>query len=121
MQQTITNGELGSLVRAALNEMFSELYGAVSLPIKLPNVGVNSQVNIPANTFVLYILVKPILDAATIRIGTTGGGDEILGDTVMNDVLPLLLQKDFDAATTFYFTINGGYVSISILTVLNVF
>lgn len=115
MQQTINNGDSGLSVRNALNSMFTELYGAILVPIKLPNIGFNTTVPIKANTFVQAIALVAISGNPVVRIGTTPNGQDILGDTaITSTILPLILQQYFSADTTLYITLGTGAINVRI-------
>lgn len=119
-QQIISNGEGGLSVLNAINGNFTELYGALVFPIKLGALSANAEQQILANTFVQLILIGYNAGAPTIRIGTTGGGNQILPDTVISQFTPLSLMQGFTTTQILYFTISGGSISITLLVNPNI-
>lgn len=112
MQQTVNNGDSGLDARNKINGNFTELYGSITTPIKLPGVGANTSVVIPANSFITNLYVALATGSPTIRIGTTPNGQEILPDSEPFQVLSL--NQYFANNTTLYITVSGGSVNIRI-------
>lgn len=111
-QQIINNGESGLVVRNKLNAMFSELYAAVVLPLKLNGITGNSQQIIPADTFLQAIYISATVGNPTIRIGTTPNGDEICPDVQPGSFQPVIIQQYYAAGVTLYLTLSGGTVNV---------
>jgi hypothetical protein len=107
-QIIINDGDSGLTVRNELNAMFAELYGAILLPIKLPGVTGNTTQAIAANTYVSKISIMPLAGTATIRIGTTPNGFDIMQDTLISGFQPVLVQEDYAVNTTIYITFTTG-------------
>lgn len=120
-QQLIINGEGGLDARNAINGNFTELYGALTFPIKLGALSANAEQQILANTVVTTIWFNPTAGAPSVSIGTTGGGQQILPVTAIGAVTPISLLELFADTTTLFFTITGGTVEITILIVPNLF
>ena len=108
MRQEINNGDSGLSVRNAINAMTLELYSAITLPIKLPNVSVNTNLIVPENTFVDKLGITIISGTPSINIGTTPNGGEILNGeySTIN-----LIQTPYPNQVTYYITISGGVAS----------
>lgn len=123
MSQTIiNNGDSGLTVRENLNNMFTELYGAFTIPIKLEGITGNAQQAIAANTWVEQLSVITTAGSPTIRIGTTPNGTDILEDTTSATVATASIKQYFGSATTFYITMTGtGTVNIRIDILTNYF
>lgn len=119
--QPINNGEGGLPVRTALNSMLEELYAAILVPIKNPGVSGNISVPIPAGSVIMLILIQPVAGAPVIKVGTTGGGNEVLDTTNVIQTVPIPGPIPVDNATTYYFTLSGGTVNISILALTSVY
>ena len=106
MQQVISNAESGLACRNALNDNFTELYGAFSIPIRLPNVTANTQVTIPANSLLLSVSLFPVSGAPAINIGTTPNGGQITSG-VITGLFFLNLGMYFNVDTILYITYTG--------------
>lgn len=113
--QNIANGESGLNVRNALNAMLAELYGSILVPLKNPGVSGNISVPIPAGSVILMIVIQPVSGAPVIKVGTTGGGNDVLDTTNVVQTVPIMGPIPVDNATTYYFTLSGGEVNISVL------
>src|SRR5258708_2103162 len=121
-QQPIANLEGGLAVRNAINGNFTELYAAITLPLKLPGINANAIQAIPANTLLWVILIQWVSGAPTVSIGTTGGGTEIMNPTLIVDLAQALPQLPFINAGTVYITITGvGVVNVSMIAIKNIF
>jgi len=126
-QQLIQNLESGQDARNAINGNFTELYGAVNLPIKFPNQSANWQYPIAPNTLINAIFVQWSFGDPVIRIGYTPGGNEIIDDTpitvdMAQDPLPVDVKRPIGVdGSQLYFTIAGGNVNVSMLSILNLF
>lgn len=122
MQTTINNNDTGLVVRTALNNMFTELYGNISVPKKLTNVAGNTTYLIVANTFVSSIEATSIGGTPTLRIGTTANGTEMLEDTVIGAFQNVRTDQYFTASQLLYFTVTGaGTLNIRIDQINNYF
>lgn len=119
-QQTINNGESGLNVRNSLNEMFTELYGAITAPIKVLGATSSFNVAINANTFISLISMYPLITGATVRVGTALGGNDLLDDTVINQFQQIQPNQLYVASGFLYFTISGiGEINFRIDVVNN--
>lgn len=123
-QIIINNGDSGLLTRTNLNTMFGQLYGAIVPPMRFPGTNANLEVPFNADTYVSKIFMRPTPDASgspTVSIGTTGGGIDIMPATNIT-TFAVVDWSDFEAsADMIYFTITGGTVDITIITVPNLF
>jgi hypothetical protein len=111
-QIPINNGQSGLVVRNALNGMFTELYSAVVLPLKLTGINANTQQAIPVDTFLQAIYISATVGTPTIRIGTTPNGEEICPDVQPGAFQSVIVQQYFASGTTLYITMSGGTVNI---------
>lgn len=111
-QQIINNGESGLVVRNKLNSMFTEIYGALVLPLKLTGISANSQQIIPVDTFLQAIYISATAGTPTIRIGTAPNGQDICPDVQPGAFQSVLVQQYFSAGVTLYITLSGGTVNI---------
>lgn len=123
-QIIINNGDSGAVVRAAINTMNTELYGSIVPPMRFPATTQNLNVQFNANTYAAKIFMRPTPGAAgtpNVTIGTTGGGSDIMAATNIA-AFSLIDWSDYEEdADTIYFTITGGSVDITIITVPNLF
>lgn len=119
--QPINNGEGGLPARNSLNNMLAELYAAILVPIKNPGVSSNISVPIPAGSVIMLIVIQPVSGAPVIQVGTTGGGNDVLDSTNVIQTVPIDGPIPVDNATTYYFTLAGGTVNISILALTSVY
>ena len=113
-QVIINNGDSGLITRENLNNMFTELYGALLVPIKLEGVTGGTTQAIAANTFVQQISLITVSGSPTIRIGTTPNGTDILPDTTSATISLTTLQQYFASAKTFYITMSSGSGTVNI-------
>lgn len=120
-QQIITNLEGGLPVRTALNNMFTDLYGALAFPFKLVGIAGNAEQQILSGTFIPWIFILPVAGAPIIQLGITGGGEEILAQQPVTDFVPIGANQWFAETGTIYVTLSGGTVSVCIIPILNVF
>lgn len=104
----INNGESGLNVRNALNSMFTELYGSVVVPVKLPGLSGNSTFTVPANSYLGIISAATVSGAPVLRIGTTANGQDILADQLVGTLAQAQANLYCAADTVLYFTITGG-------------
>jgi hypothetical protein len=111
-QQVINNGESGLVVRNKLNSMFTELYAAVVLPLKLTGIAGNTQQVIPVDTFLQAVYISATAGTPTIRIGTTPNGEEICPEVQPGSFQPVVVQQYYSAGVTLYITLSGGTVNI---------
>ena len=107
-QQVLTIGESGLNALNAINSNFTELYGVIILPIKLPGVAANTTQDIPANSFINDVFLFPASGTPTVRIGTAPNGTDLMPDTVINSFSQATIQQYFANDTTIYITITGG-------------
>jgi hypothetical protein len=114
-QIVINNGDSGLVVRNALNGMFAELYGAIALPIKIAGLTTNYTQPIAANTLVVSGAVRWISGSVTIKIGSTGGGSDIMPSMTLTSagLVPLIIGQYFGSAANIYITLTGtGSVNV---------
>lgn len=111
-QIPINNGQSGLVVRTALNSMFTELYSAVVLPLKLNGISGNTQQVIPVDTYLQALYMSATAGTPTIRIGTTPNGEEICPDVQPGAFQSVIVQQYFSAGVTLYITLSGGTVNI---------
>lgn len=109
-QITINNGDSGAVVRADLNDMFGELYGAIVPPIRLPGTTANVEQQILSNTYVskIFMRLTPGQSAATVAVGTTGGAGDIMPATQITTFAEINYSEYFLDQADIYFTITGG-------------
>jgi hypothetical protein len=110
--QIINNGESGLVVRNKLNSMFSELYSAIVLPLKINGATGNTQQIIPVDTYLQALYMSATAGTPTIRIGTTPNGEEICPDVQPGAFQSVIVQQYFSAGITLYITLSGGTVNI---------
>lgn len=114
-QIVINNGDSGLVVRNALNAMMAELYGAIALPIKIAGLTTNYNQAIAANTLVVSGAVRWISGSVTVKIGTTGGGSDIMPSMTLTSagLVPLIIGQYFGTTGNIYITITGtGSVNV---------
>ena len=109
-QVIINNGDSGLVTRNNLNNMFTELYTSVAVPIKLENLAANASQAIVANTYVYQVSLNKVSGSPIVRIGTTPNGTDILGDTTVGAIDQSLIQQYFGSASTFYITFTASCV-----------
>lgn len=113
--QVINNNEQGGSVRTKLNNMFTELYNAIPIPLKLQGLTANTQQVIPANSWIGHLFLIAVTGTPTLRIGTTPNGTDIMGDTVINSSMQeLTLDQYFENQTTLYFTFVSGTGNVNV-------
>jgi hypothetical protein len=117
----ILNGQSGLVVRTAINSMFTELYGAAVLPMKLNGISGNTTQIIPADTFVKAIAIASTAGTPLIRIGTTPNGVEICPDINPGSFQQITVEQYFSAPTNLYITLSGGTVNIRFDTIQDFF
>lgn len=120
-QQLINNQEGGKDVRALINENFTELYGAIVPPIRTPGISANTQIQIPANCVVVGIYVIDRAGAPNVKLGITGGGEQIMEATDIAGFTPIKPDQFFGAVGNIFATISGGTVDITIIVIPNLF
>lgn len=104
----ISNLESGLNVRNALNEMFAELFGAITVPIVVENITHNTEiVGIPGNTFIDSIAINAGSDT-TFQIGTTSGGQDILSSTELLGFQLFITQIYLPTTTNIFITFTSG-------------
>jgi hypothetical protein len=118
---TINNGDSGLVVRNALNNMFTELYSAITSPLKLNNISVNTEQVILANSYIGDIYITKKTGTPTIRIGTTPNGQDVVPEVSPGTLSQVTYQDYVSADTTLYITITGGAVDIRIGVLYNFF
>ncbi len=118
-QQYIFLDQTGLSALNVLNQNFTELYGAITLPIKIPGISSNVDVIIPANTFIPFIFLTAVSGNPIVNIGLTPDGGEILPTYAISPFLPVQAQQYFLGAGNLYFTITGGEVNIRIDVIYN--
>lgn len=114
MRIQINNSDLGSVVRNALNSMFTEIYSMFpTAPIILLNQTGSFSQAIAIKTWLEKLVIVPRLGTPTIKIGTTSGGNEIIDTTLVGDFLPVMIQQYYATGITLYFTVASGNVDIN--------
>lgn len=113
-QQIINNEESGLNVRNAINQNFTELYGSLLVPVKIPGISSNTNQALGSNVFLSRITVTRISGGATLRIGTTPNGQDLLSDTVISGFMPIQEDMYFAAVSTIYFTFSGSAGTINV-------
>lgn len=114
MQTIINNGDSGLLVRNNLNNMFTEIYSSIIMPIKVHGLSANYNQAIVANTYVQQLSVVNVTGNPTIRIGTTPNGTDILPDTEVTTSIPVVVQQYFANASVLYITFSSGTGTLNI-------
>jgi len=109
-QQIIENGQSGLVVREALNEMFTELYGNTPVPIKMGTLSANTDQLITSNTFLATLEIVKVSGIPVVKIGTTPGGEEIFPLMELSGFSQSNVQLYCDVDKTIYFTISGGTI-----------
>lgn len=122
-QQIIDNLEGGTAVRTALNAMFAELYGSLTFPTKLGVLSANAEQPIPSNTVIQFIFINPVSGSPVLDIGTTANGGEVFPSAIITGFTPI---TSFDmlnrtGISNLFFTLTGGQVEITIVTIPNIF
>lgn len=117
----INDGDSGLTVRTNLNSMLQELYNNLPSVIAIKNANVNTNQVIAANSKVTTIDLAGVGGAPTVRIGLTPNGQEILPDTQIGNLQPVVPDYYSANGDTLYFTISGGVVNIRIGLILNYF
>jgi hypothetical protein len=110
-QQVINNGESGLVVRGKLNNMFTELYASIVLPLKLPGITGNTQQVIPVDTFLQAIYMTATAGTPTVRIGTAPNGQDICPDVQPGSFQTVFVQQYYPTGVTLYITLSGGTVN----------
>lgn len=120
-QQILTIGETGQNALNAINNNFTELYGALVIPIKIIGATATRTQAILANTFVSKIFLSATSGNPTLRIGTTPNGVDIMPDTVIGNMNEVDWSNYYLNAGTIYFTwsIGPGTVNIRINVLTN--
>lgn len=111
-QIPINNGQSGLVVRTSLNDMFTELYSAIVLPLKQNGISANAQQIIPSDTFLQAIYISATAGTPTIRIGTTPNGTDICPDVQPGAFQSVIVQQYFSGGATLYLTLSGGTVNV---------
>lgn len=114
-QQIINNGDSGLTTRNNLNSMFTEIYGAIVVPLKIPGINANTTQVIAANTYIEAISIAAANGSPTLRIGTTPNGTDIMPDTAIGASQSVSVQLYCANSTTLYFTLTGtGSPSVNV-------
>ena len=119
-QLQVTNGQSGLGARTAINSNFTELYGAIIVPIKLQNVSSNNQASLPYNSFILSITLIPYSgntggQIPIIKIGTNPGGEEVMSNSEITGLYFINSGLYSELSQILYFTYSGtGSVNIRI-------
>lgn len=118
-QQYIFLEQTGLSALNVLNSNFTELYGAITIPIKVQNQSASFFTNIPANSFIPFIFITALSGNPSVNIGLTPDGGEILPTYPVSPYLPVQAQQYFPTDGDLYFTITGGEVNIRIDVIYN--
>jgi hypothetical protein len=78
-----------------------------SIPIIQHNKTVAYSYVFDSDTFVEWAFVKKVSGTASVKIGTTIGGDELYFDMEINTIQPFKLEHIFLTGESIYFTITG--------------
>jgi hypothetical protein len=113
-----TNGK-GSVILAALNSMFADLYSASSVPTKAAGASTDQVIAIAADTLILSAFVNKVSGTPIIKIGTTNGGEEILAATTITGWQKILIDYYYSGAGNLYIALSGGVVDLRIDKLLN--
>lgn len=104
----IANLESGLNVRNALNNMFSELFSAIPVPIVIENVTSNTEISgILGNSFIDSIGINASSNT-TFQIGTTAGAQDILSESELNGFQLFVTQEYLASTTNIFITIVSG-------------
>lgn len=104
----IANLESGLNVRNALNNMFSELFSAIPVPIVIENITSNTEISgILGNSFIDSIGINASSDT-TFQIGTTAGSQDILSESELNGFQLFVTQEYLPSTTNIFITIVSG-------------
>lgn len=104
----IANLESGLNVRNALNNMFSELFSAIPVPIIIENVTSNTEISgILGNSFIDSIGINASSNT-TFQIGTTAGAQDILSESELNGFQLFVTQEYLASTTNIFITIVSG-------------
>lgn len=117
-QQILPNLESAVGARGIINGNFTELYGALPLPIKAPGLAANSQIQIPAGSFLWYMFITPVSGDVTISIGTTPGGTELMDATELLQFISLKPELPCPNVTNIYITITAGAGEFNVSAIL---
>lgn len=97
--------------------LFEDLVAGITLSnlVKLTDQNANFTQAFAANSKIEAIDIRYVSGSATIKIGTSLGGEEIMSeDTLSSGDMNLVVSKTFENATTLYFTLSGGVVHVNI-------
>jgi len=112
-QIIINNGDSGLTVRNNLNSMFTELYGALIVPLKIPGINANYTQSIPANTYISKISLTATGGTPLVRIGTYPNGNDLMDDTIIGNSQIVNPGLYCGTVTPIYITISGPGAVIS--------
>lgn len=118
-QQFIVLNMTGQAALDAINDNFTELYGAITPPIVVLGMAANTDIVMPANSFIDKIFIVPESGSPILNIGLTGNGGEILNTMPITYFLPISIQQYFAPTTDFYFTLTGGVINVYIYYIRN--
>jgi hypothetical protein len=121
MQQSIVEGMSGQAALEVINGNFTELYGALTFPVKLPGLNANTTYAVPANAFISEIDILATSGAPSVNIGTTPNGTDILDVTQPANFAHAEVEAYYAASAPMYITISGGTISFRMLITLNYF
>lgn len=108
-------------VRTSLNQMFNDLYGALSFPTKLEGISANTTWIVPPNSKIIGIDLSATSGNPTVSIGTTPAGSDIVASVQPGTYSPNPQELYFATATTIYITVSGGTLNIRINLFSNYF
>lgn len=118
-QQFIVLDITGQAALDVINDNFTELYDAITPPIIVVDMAANTNIVMPANSYIDKIIIIPQSGSPVLNIGLTGNGGEILNTMAITGFLPVLVQEYFAPATDFYFTLIGGIINVYIYYIRN--
>lgn len=121
----INNGDSGLVAREKINNMTAELYSGKIVVTPINNSAASFTVNIAAGSYVWKIWLRLITGTATVRVGTTPNGDDILPDQVLSNSPIQGNSTEIPVSETsynLYFTLTSGTgtFNTSILQILDV-
>lgn len=122
-QKILNNGESGLIIRGKINDNFTELYGSLTIPVKIPGISSNTTQVIASNVFLSRITISRISGGCTLRIGTSPNGEQLLSDTLIDGFIPVQEDVYFADTSTIYFTFSGaaGLVNVRMDIIPNYF
>lgn len=113
-QESITEYMSGQDALEVINSNFTELYGALFFPTRLPGISTNTTFVVPADGYVDSIDITASSGTPTISIGSTPNGTDIVASQQPGTFSHNIGPWYYPAATTWYITVSGGAINIRI-------